>query len=73
LPFAIVCQFGGPSIEISSVGSVATTIAGGFLSLGDSDAACVGMSFAIASGGFWIVAQGPFGFSALYQYCPPLK
>ena len=68
----IGCHVGGPSDAISSVGSVATTIFGGFAGAG-VDEVSGGTSFATSAGGLAIEVHGPFGSFALYQSLPPLR
>ena len=68
----IGCHVGGPSEAISSVGSVATTIFGGFAGAGVEDVSG-GTSFATSAGGLSIEVHGPLGPSPLYQSLPPLR
>ena len=65
-------HFAGPSVQISSVGSVATTSFGGFAGAGVFEVSG-GMTFATSAGGLGMCVQGPFGSLALYQIFPPLK
>jgi hypothetical protein len=71
-PLSSVCQDGLPSVEISSVGAVATTIFGGLAGAGVEEVSG-GMSFAISAGGFSIRVHGPFASFAVYQSLPPLR
>src|SRR5437867_8212558 len=64
-------QDGGPSVAISSVGSVATMIFGGVLG-GGAEEVPGGISFATSAGGASIGAHGPLGSFAPYQILPPL-
>jgi hypothetical protein len=71
-PWPTGCHDGGPSVAMSSVGSVATTIFGVFAGAGADDVSG-GMSFATSAGGAMMEIHGPLGSFALYHTLPPLK
>jgi hypothetical protein len=66
------CHCGGPSLATSSVGTVATTIFGGFAGAGADDVSA-GTSFFTSAGGLAIDVHGPLGSFAVYQSLPPAR
>src|SRR5262249_35501689 len=71
-PLPSGCHDGGPSKEINSDGSVATTILGAVLGAG-TPVVSGGTSFAMSPGGLSIGARAPCGPLALYQIFPPYR
>src|SRR6185295_1899341 len=70
-PLPSVCHEGTPSVQTSSVGSVATMMLGGFAGRGVEDVSA-GTSLAMSTGGLSMEVHGPLGSFALYQSFPPL-